>query len=152
MNWFVFDKISVSGNLVCFCKFTWRILHHRCTILSILIKWPRSGLYVFSPFPPRPSPPPQKLFPLTSKPFELNLWYLAQRIYGSGELYWMTFPWPWPKVTAVASISQNVLVCTIKWEPLIGWQRGSIVALVMVITWLDFGEILVTNVIFANFL
>ena len=42
-------------------------------------------LYVFSPFPPRP--PPQKLFPLTSKPFELNLWYLAQRIYGSGEFY-----------------------------------------------------------------
>ena len=41
-NWFVFDKISVSGNLVCFCKFTWRILHHRCTILSILIKSPRS--------------------------------------------------------------------------------------------------------------
>ena len=92
LNWFVFDKISVSGNLVCFCKFTWRILHHRCTILSILIKSPRSGLYVFSLFPPRPRPPLQKLFPLTSKPFELNLWYLAQRIYGSGELYWMTFP------------------------------------------------------------
>ena len=35
-------------------------------------------LYVFSSFPPRP--PPQNLFPLTSKPFELNLWYLAQRI------------------------------------------------------------------------
>ena len=28
----------------------------------------------------------------------------------------MTFPWPWPKVTAVASISQNVLFCTIKSE------------------------------------
>ena len=40
MNWFVFDKISVSGNLVCFfLPFTWRILHHRCTILSILIKF-----------------------------------------------------------------------------------------------------------------
>ena len=99
-------------------------LHHRCTILSILIKSPRSGLYVFSPFLLRPRPPAQKLFPLTSKPFELNLWYLAQRIYGSGELYWMTFPWPWPKVTAVASISQNVLVCTIKWEPLIGWLQN----------------------------
>ena len=44
LNWFVFDKISVSVNLVCFCKFTWRILHHRCTILSILIKSPRSGV------------------------------------------------------------------------------------------------------------
>ena len=40
LNWFVFDKISVSGNLVCFClPFTWRILHHRCTILSILIQF-----------------------------------------------------------------------------------------------------------------
>ena len=54
-------------------------------------------LYVFNSFPPCPRPPPQKLFPLTSKPFELNLWYLAQRIYGSGEMYWMTFPWPWLK-------------------------------------------------------
>ena len=62
----------------------------------------------------------KKLFPLTSKPFELNLWYLAQRIYGSGDMYWMTFPWPWPKVTAVASISKKWLVCAIKWEPLIG--------------------------------
>ena len=44
LNWFVFDKISVSVNLVCFCKFTWRILHHRCTILSILIKSLRSGV------------------------------------------------------------------------------------------------------------
>ena len=59
------------------------------------------------------------IFLPTSKPFELNLWYLAQRIYGSGEMYWMTSPWPWPKVTAVASISTNLLVCAIKWEPLI---------------------------------
>ena len=87
----------------------------------LLLSHPGLGwLYVFSLFPPRPRPPPQKLFPLTSKPFELDLWYLAQRIYGSGEMYWMTFPWPWPKVTAVASISDNLLVCAIKWEPLIG--------------------------------
>ena len=45
------------------------------------------------------------------------LTYLAQRIYGSGEMYWLTFPWPRPKVTAVASISKNLLVCAIKWEP-----------------------------------
>ena len=45
--------------------------------------------------------------------------YLAQRIYKSGEMYWMTFLWPWPKVTAVTSISKNSLVCAIKWEPLI---------------------------------
>ena len=67
-----------------------------------------------------PRPPPQELFPLTSKPFELNLSYLAQRIYGSGEMYWMTFLWPWPKVTAVRSISKDLLACAIKWEPLIG--------------------------------
>ena len=86
-----------------------------------LLSHPGLGwLYVFSPFPPHPRPPPQKLFPLTSKPFVLNLWYLAHIIYGSGEMYKMTFPWPWPKVTAVTSISKNLLVCAIKWEPLIG--------------------------------
>ena len=91
-------------------KFRWNMF------LWVSLGW----LYVFSSFPPRPRPPPQKLFPLTSKLFELNHWYLVQRIYGSGKLYWMTFPWPWPKVTAVASISKNLLVCAIKWEPLIG--------------------------------
>ena len=37
----------------------------------------------------------------------------------SGEMYWMTFSWLWPKVMAVTWISQNLLVCTIKWKPLI---------------------------------
>ena len=60
--------------------------------------------------------------PLTSNPFELNLTYLAQRIYGSWEMYWMTFPWPWPNVTAVASISENLLVCAIKWDHYKMWQ------------------------------
>ena len=32
---------------------------------------------------------------------------------------WMTFPWPWPKVTAVALINKNLLICIIKWEALI---------------------------------
>ena len=71
-------------------------------------------LYVFSTFPP---PPPRFLL-LTSKPFELNLRYLRQRKYGSGKMYWMTFGWPWPKVTAVTLINKNLLVCRIKWEPL----------------------------------
>ena len=60
-----------------------------------------------------------KTFPSHVKLFQFNLWYLAQRIYGSGEMYWMTFPWPWPKVMAVASISKNLLVWAIKWELLI---------------------------------
>ena len=82
-----------------------------------IIKSTQSGwLYFFSSFPPRlppRRPPPQQLLPLTSKPFEINLTYLAQRIYGSGEMYWVTFPWPWPKVTAVVYICKNLLVCTI---------------------------------------
>ena len=109
------------------CSYHYNPVLYNFVILD-LIPWylshpPILGwLYVFSLFPPRPRPrpPPQKLSPLTSKPFQLNLWYLAQRIYGSGEMYWMTFPWPWPKVTAVASISKKFLVCAIKWEPLIG--------------------------------
>ena len=72
-------------------------------------------LYVFSSFPLRP---PQQLLPLMSKPFQLNLRYFGQRIYRSVEIY-MTYPWPWPKVTALSLISKNLFVCTIKWEPLI---------------------------------
>ena len=100
------DKIFVQG--IYFVAF----LHGNISLSHPGLGW----LYVFSSFPPRPRPPPQKLFPLTSKPFELNLWYLAQRIYGSGETYWMTFPWPCPKVTAVASISKNLFLCAIKWR------------------------------------
>ena len=92
--------------------FIWQL---RLQYLKYLSHPSLGWLYVFSSFPPRP--PPQQLLPLTSKLFELNLRYLAQRIYGSGEMYWMTFLWPWPKVTAVASISKNLLVCAIKWEP-----------------------------------
>ena len=44
---------------------------------------------------------------------ELNLRYLGQRIYRSGEMYWMTFPWPRPKVMAVALIGKNLFVCMI---------------------------------------
>ena len=55
-------------------------------------------LYVFSSFPPPPPrPPPQRLMPLTSKPFELHLKCLGQRIYKSWKMYWMSFPWSWPK-------------------------------------------------------
>ena len=109
--------------------------HLKCPEKTLhFIKSPRCGVtYVFSSFPPRPPPPrpppprprppprppPQQLLPLTSKPFQLNLRYLAQRIYGSGEMYWMTFPWPWPNYMDVASISKNLLVCVIKWELLI---------------------------------
>ena len=75
-------------------------------------------LYVFSLFPPPPllppQPPPQRLFLLTSKPFELNLRYLWQRKYRSRKMYWMTFWWTWLKVTVVTLINKNFLLCKIK--------------------------------------
>ena len=73
-------------------------IDYSLTNIAIFIKSPQSGVTMFSvpPRPPPPRPPPQ-LLPLTSKPFELNLRYLAQIIHGSGEMYSMTFPWPWPK-------------------------------------------------------
>ena len=71
-------------------------------------------LYVFSLFPPHPRPPLQQLLPLTSKRLELNLIYLAQRIYGSGEIYWMdpsmTRSWLWhqlAKICLSARLSEN---------------------------------------------
>ena len=87
--------------------------------LSASLSHPSLGwLYVFSSFlPPRPPPPPpQWLLLLTSNPFELNLRYLGQRKYRSGKMYWMTFRWPWLKVTAMTLINKNLLVCRIKWE------------------------------------
>ena len=47
------------------------------------------------------------------KPFELNLRYLDKESIGLG-MYWMTFWWPCPKVTAVTLINKNLLVCRIK--------------------------------------
>ena len=83
---------------------------------NVSLSHPSLGwLYVFSSFPP---PPPERLLLLISKPFELNLRWLGQRKYRSGKMYWMTFWWPWPKVTAATLINKYLLVCRIKWEPL----------------------------------
>ena len=49
-------------------------------------------------------------------PYMFNFICLGQRKYRSGEMYWMTFLWPWPKITAVALINKNLLVCMVKWE------------------------------------
>ena len=72
---------------------------------------------------------------------------------GLGNLL-VTFRWPWSKVTTVASISTNLLVCMIKWKSLIRSLQNMVglLPLVMVITWLDCGEILLKTVILANFL
>ena len=53
------------------------------------------------------------LLPLMSKLFALHLRYVGQRKYRFGEMHWMTFPWPWPKITAVALMKKNVLVSAI---------------------------------------
>ena len=44
----------------------------------------------------------QWILPLKSKPFKLNLRYLEQSLYRSGERYWMNPRLPLPKFTAVA--------------------------------------------------
>ena len=66
-----------------------------------IIQAPWSGVTIFSVRSPLHQPL-QKLLPLMSKPLELILRYLGQRIHRSGKMYWMTFPWPWLKVTAGA--------------------------------------------------
>ena len=90
----------------------------------------------------------------TSKPFQLNLRYLEQRIYRSGKLYWMTFLWPWPNVMAVALINKDFacLHDKVRITDPITTKSDSLVALLMVITWLDLGGILLETVNLANFL
>ena len=68
--------------------------------------------------------------------------------HGSGEMYWMTFKWRlwhW--------LRKNLFVCTIKWEPLIQSLQNLVVIspLVMLITWSDYGGILLKNIFLANF-
>ena len=78
-------------------------------------------------------------------------WNLGHREYGSEKMYWMTFWWPWPKVTAVTLINTNLLVCRIKWELLTQYQLGSNISRIMLITWLDFGGFLLETLFLPNF-
>ena len=90
---------------------------------TMIFKSPRSGVTLCFQFVSAASAAASaaaKTFPSHVKTVWAKLIILVQRIYGSGEMYWMTFPWPWTKVTSVALISKNLLVCAIKWEPLIG--------------------------------
>ena len=114
------DPINIRSTHILFLFLVNRASH---SWVSTFFSHPSLGwLYVFSSFPPPrpppPPPPPQWLLLLTSKQFELHLRYLGQRKYRSGEMYWMTFRWPWLKVTAVTLINKNLLVCRIKWESL----------------------------------
>ena len=60
------------------------------------------------------------LLPLTSKPFVLNLKIFGMKKYRSGDMYWVTFLWPWPKVMVKALlIKEKFPFSVIEWEPLI---------------------------------
>ena len=69
-------------------------------------------LHVFSPFLSPLSPLwsplllPQKILFVTSKLFVFNFRHLGQGKYRPGYMYWLTFPWPSLKVTAVALIKK----------------------------------------------
>ena len=85
-------------------------------VTDIIIKSPQSGVtlcfQIVSAAVSVSSPsPPQRLLPLTLKLFALHLRYVRQRRYRSGEVHRMTFPWPWPKVTAVAFVKKIACPC-----------------------------------------
>ena len=126
-QWFgLFEKIWIFN-----ARFwIWRLVRH-----------PGVG----SLFPPQhlPCPPMlplQRLLPLTSKLIELNLRFFGQRKYSSGEIYWMAYPWPWPKVMVMALINKSFLACAIKWWPFtqIITKLASYISLVVLITWKNF--------------
>ena len=77
------SPVVQSSNTVSCVSLSFRT--HPC-VLAIKLPW--SGVTLCFQFVSRLRPP---LLPLTSKPFELNLRYLGQRIYKSGKMYWMTF-------------------------------------------------------------
>ena len=105
-------------------------------------------LYVFSSFPP--PPPPQWLLLLSSKPFELDLRYLGQRKYGSGKMYWVTLT-----QGHGCDIDKQKFACLqgkVRTIQPITTKLCSYIPLVMVITWLDFGGILLEIIFLPNFL
>ena len=68
----------------------------------------------------------------------------------------MTFLWPWPKVTAVALINKNLLVCRIKWEPLnqslqnlVAISHWSCLLPVLILDWL-FWKLVFCQIFFEN--
>ena len=66
-------------------------------------------------------------------------------------MYWTTFGWPSPNVTAVTLINKNLLICSIQWEPLNITKLMSYILLVMIIIWLYFGGILWQNLYLSIF-
>ena len=105
-----YDILSIYFDNLCitFHSIMWALIKD-CVQVSLSSHFGLGWLcfQLISACPQRPLPS-QRLLPLTSKPFELNLRYLGQRIYRSGKINWMTFPWPWPKVTAVALTKKKI--------------------------------------------
>ena len=70
-------------------------------------------------------------------------------------MYWMTFSWPTLTQGHDCSIDYQKFACLrdkVRTTHRITTKHGSLIALVMVITWLDFGELLLETFILANFL
>ena len=112
-------------------------------------------LHVFSSFPPRPPPrpPPQRLLPLTSKPFKLNFGYLGKRIYRSGKYTGWPFHDLHPRSRLWHRLAKNsCLHNKVRTTYPITTQRASLIALVIIIAWSDFEDVLLEAVISSNFL
>ena len=63
--------------------------------------------------------------------------------YGSGEMFWMTCPWwPWPKSRLRHWLTKFCLSDKVKTSDGITTKLGTYIPLVMLIIWIDFGEIL----------
>ena len=131
------------------------MIYHNCisehfakTKINSSLSHPSLGwLYVFSSFPP---PPPQWLLLITSKPFELDLRYLVQRKYGSGKMYWVTLT-----QGHGCDIDKQKFACLqdkVRTTQQITTKLCSYIPLVMVITWLNFGGILLETLFLQNFL
>ena len=115
----------------------WENDHVYCLLSHPGLSWP----YVFSLFPPRP--PPQRLLPVTSKPFELNVRYLGQRIYRSEKCTGLPLHdldprsrlWHW----LVQIVCLHDKVRTI---PSITSTYSNVIVLVTFNTWFDFEGVL----------
>ena len=134
----------------------WWFLPDCCSTCCILsLRHPIWSDYIFSSFPLDPSQhlPLQRLLSLALEPFDLNHRYLEQRTYRSAEMHWMSFhnlnprSWLWHRSQKIACMHDKGRTTHSNTT-----RRGSFIALVMVITWLDFGVDLLKTIILANFL
>ena len=89
-------------------------------------------------------------FNFLTKPLKLISSNHTWLTYGSGNLFWHPFRWPWVKVTKLPKRNAIYIVPTVKWEPLLQ-SLDRYIPLIMLSTWLHFGEILPKFVFLSNF-